>query len=403
MAIIANWLNEHVQKKTVDLIVEDTHADTIQEDVVLNEYFPIKMYNDRNFLGMVVEKIRPIASVIGYNGKAPTTSAGDFRQVVQQFAKIGLQYVFNEEMQFRMEEVQRYAGLQGITVQNAVNPDGSVNRAGAGGDLAEFIFGKAADLTISMQTVLDNFAWQIAQYGKIEYTDPRTNIKLSVNYTDASTTYNFFPAPGEAPVVAGEAFDTADRKSWDDYVGADGILDIELDCEAYRKVNGTYPKAIVMSKTAHRHLIRQKTTIDYAATFSTGVTAAKMSNVILSRVLEDRGLPPLVLHDRLYDLEDGNGGFTKARFLDENRYSFLAANMGNRAWGPTIESKKGLYDKPKAGIYMKTFQDPTNSAIDIMEGKATALALALNPKLLFSRQAIYEQTGITQRLTKNTP
>lgn len=389
MAIIANWLNEHVQKKTVDQIVEDTHADTINEDSVLNEYFPIKMYNDRNFLGVVVEKIRPIASVIGYNGKAPTTSAGDFRQVVQQFAKLGLQYTFNEEMQFRMEEVQRYAGLQGITVQNAVNPDGSMNRAGAGGELADFIFGKAADLTIGLQIVLDNMAWQIAQYGKIEYTDPRTNIKLSVNYTDASTNYDFFPAPGDPPVIDGSAFDSTTRYSWDAYDNADGILDIELDCEAYRKVNGTYPKAIVMSKTAHRHLIRQKTTIDYAATFSTGVTAAKMSNVVLSRVLEDRGLPPIILHDRLYDLEDSNGAFTKARFLNEDRYCFLGANMGNRAWGPTVESKKGLYDRPKPGIYTRTFEDPMNSAVDIMEAKATALALCLNPKLLLSRQIIW--------------
>ncbi len=389
MAVIANWLNEHIQKKTVDKIVEDTHADTVQEDPILNEYFPIEMYNDRNFLGMVIEKIRPIASVIGYNGKAPTTSAGDFRQVVQQFAKLGLQYSFTEEMQFRMEEVQRYAGLQGITVQDLRNPDGTVNRAGSGGKLADFIFGKPKDLTIGLQNVLDNFAWQIPQFGKIEYTDPRTNISLSVNYLDPNATYNFFPAPGDAPVVNGEAFDAGNRPSWDDYENADGILDIELDCEAFRKVNGTYPKAILMSKTLHRHLIRQKTTIDYAATFSTGVTAAKMSNVILSRVLEDRGLPPLVLHDRLYDMEDGDGNFSKARFVSEDRYVFLSSSMGNRAWGPCIENKKNLYDTPKAGIYLNTYQDPLNSAHDIMEAKATALAIALNPKLLLARTAIY--------------
>lgn len=390
MAVIANWLNEHIQKKTVDKIVEDTHADTIQEDPILNEYFPIEMYNDRNFLGMVIEKIRPIASVIGYGGKAPTTTAGDFRQVVQQFAKLGLQYSFTEEMQFRMEEVQRYANLQGITVQDLRNPDGSVNRAGSGGKLADFIFGKSSDLVIGLQNVLDNFAWQIPQFGKIEYTDPRTNISLSVTYTDPAATYDFFPAPGAPCTINnGDALPGGTYVSWDDYDNADGILDIELDCEAFRKVNGTYPKATAMSKTAHRHLIRQKTTVDYAATFSTGVTAAKMSNVVLSRVLEDRGLPPIILHDRLYDIEDNNGGFTKARFLAEDRYVLLSSSMGNRSWGPTIESKAGLYDRPKAGIYLNTYQDPLNSAHDIMEAKATALAIALNPKLLLSRQILY--------------
>ena len=126
MATIANWLNERNQTKIVDKIVEDTHADLITEDPVLNEYAPVKMYNDRNFLGMVVEKIRPIASVIGYGGKAPTTQAGSFKQVVQKFAKLGLDYVFDEELQFRMEEVQRYAAYQGISVQDRVLPDGSV-------------------------------------------------------------------------------------------------------------------------------------------------------------------------------------------------------------------------------------------------------------------------------------
>jgi hypothetical protein len=390
MAVIANWLNEHIQKKTVDKIVEDTHADTVQEDPILNEYFPIEMYNDRNFLGMVIEKIRPIASVIGYNGKAPTTSAGDFRQVVQQFAKLGLQYSFTEEMQFRMEEVQRYAGLQGITVQDLRNPDGSVNKAGSGGKLADFIFGKPRDLTIGLQNVLDNFAWQIPQFGKIEYTDPRTNISLSVNYLDPGATYDFFPAPGQPCTFNnGSVIPNGTYVSWDDYENADGILDIELDCEAFRKVNGTYPKAIAMSKTAHRHLIRQKTTVEYAATFSTGVTAAKMSNVVLSRVLEDRGLPPLVIHDRLYDIEDNNGEFSKARFLSEDKYVMLSANLGNRAWGPCIEHKKSLYDSPKAGIYLNTYQDPLNSAHDIMEAKATALAIALNPKLLLARTCVF--------------
>ncbi len=390
MAVIATWLNEHLQKKTVDKIVEDTHADTVQEDPILNEYFPIEMYNDRNFLGMVIEKIRPIASVIGYNGKAPTTSAGDFRQVVQQFAKLGLQYSFTEEMQFRMEEVQRYAGLQGISVQDVRNADGTVNRAGSGGKLADFIFGKPRDLTIGLQTLLDNMAWQIPQFGRVDYTDPRTNITLGVNYADPSATYNFFPAPGDPCTINnGEAIPGGTYVSWDDWDNADGILDIELDCEAFRRVNGTYPKAIAMSKTAWRNLIRQKTTVDYAATFSTGVTATKMSNVILSRVLEDRGLPPVIISDRLYDVEDNDGNFTKARFLAEDRYVFLSAGCGSRAWGPLIEHKKNLYDSPKAGIYINTYQDPLNSAHDIMEAKATALAIGLNSKLFLSRQIIY--------------
>lgn len=388
MATIANWLNERYQVKMVDKIVEDTHTDLVTEDPVLNEYAPTRTYNDRNFLGMVVEKIRPIASVIGYGGKAPTTQAGSFRQVVQKFAKIGLDYVFDEELQFRMEEVQRYAAYQGIMVQDRVLPNGEVV-PGSGNQLSDFIFGKAQDLVTGVQTVVDNFAWQILQFGQITYTDPRTNITLSIDYKDAGATYNFFPAAGAAPVVDGANFDAGGRVSWDDYTNANGILDIELDCEAYRKVNGTYPKAVVMSRTLLRHLIRQTKTIDYAATFSTGLTAAKMSNVILTRILEDRGLPPIVIHDRLYDQEANSGVITKARFLAENRYCFLAPNTVERAWGTTIESKAGLYDAPKAGIYLTTKPHPTNDATDVMSARATCLALCVNPKPLLARQCIY--------------
>lgn len=391
MALIANWINDRNQSKVVDRIVEDTHTDLITEDPVLNAYFPVKSYNDRNFLGMVVEKVRPIASVIGYDGKAPTTQAGSFKQIVQKFAKIGLDYVFDEELQFRMEEVQRYAAYQGISVQDrVVIKDGKeVTVPGSGNQLSDFIFGKAEDLTIGVQTVVDNFAWQILQYGNINYVDPRSNITLSINYKDADANYNLFPNAGVAATVDGALFDPRTFISWDEYTTADGILDMELDCEAFRKVNGFYPKAIVMSKTAHRNLLRQTSTINYASTFSTSISASKMSGVVISRILEDRGLPPLVLSDRLYDQESNSGEITKSRFLGESRYCFLTPNMGERAFGTTIESKGSLYDKPKSGIFLETKPDPTNRVVDVMAARATALALAINPKVLFSRQIIF--------------
>lgn len=393
MAIIANWINDRVQSKIVDRIVEDTHTDLLAEDNVLKSYFPQKTYNDRNFMGMVVEKVRPEAATIGYDGKAPTTTAGSFKQVVEKFAKLGLDYCFTEELQFRMEEVQRMAAIQNIGVQDRViiKDNKEVTIPGTGSQLADFIFGKAEDLTFGIQTNIDNMAWSILQSGKILRTDSRTNATISVDYRDGSATYDFFPAAGVPLTVDGSAYTptTRTRYPWDDYTNADGILDIEEDCEGYRRVNGFYPKSIAMSKTAFRHLVRQASTINYASTFSTGVTAARMSYTILNRVLEDRGLPPIEYVDRLYDREDVNGNITKVRYLAENRYVFLAPNMGERAVGTTIESKNGLYDRPKAGIWLKTVQDPLNPVQDIMQARATALAMAINPKLLLSRQVIW--------------
>lgn len=375
MAYIANWLSDRAQTKLVDTIVDSTHKDVTTEDPVLNEYFPIRMRNDFKYLGLILEKYNILASIIGVGGRSPVNKIGSWKELNQDFIKVGLDFVFDENDQRRMEEVQRLASLQGISVYTQYNPDGTPKVQGENDTLASFIFGRAQDLVRSVNLLNDKLVYDVIQTGAISYTDTRTNIQVNLNFVDPSETFDSFP----------DALTGNDR--WDQLETAEPLTNLEEDCWAYEEVNGTQPKAILMSKVLYRSMWHCKSVIDAASAFSTGVTAGKMTPAILTRILEERGLPPIILSDRRYDYVDGAGQRQKGRFLNTNRYVFLCEQMGERAIGPTIESKGGdINAKPKAGVYLNTKQDPYIATNDIMECAANILPLVYNPRYLFSRQ-----------------
>ena len=375
MGQIASWLAERTQNKVVDQIIDSTHKDVTQADPVLAEYFPVQNRTDFDYLGVIVEKPNILASVIGINGRAPVTKIGSWKEVSQHFIKVGLDFVFDEEDQIRMEKLRRQAAYQGITVQNRVMPDGTILE-GEGDTLASYIFGKPADLVKSVNLIHDKLIWDVLQTGKVEHPDARTGITVSLDYVDPAETFTSFPS----------ALSGNDR--WDQYSTAKPLEDLETDCWAYEEANGTMPDKIVMSRVLFRHMYYCQSVIDAAATFSTGLTASKMNPSIVKRILEDRGLPPIEIFDRKYDYETQDGVRQKGRFLNTNRYVFVAKQMGERAFGPTIESKGGdIEGKPKPGIWLKTMPDPYVETKDIMKCRATILPLVYNPKYLFSRQA----------------
>lgn len=376
MAYIAKWLADRAQTKVVDNIIDSTHKDVTMADPVLDEYFPVKMHPDFKYLGLILEKYNILASIIGVGGRAPTTRIGSWKEVNQDYLKVGLDFVFDEMDQRRMEEVQRMANLQGITVGSQLNPDGTMKVQGESDTLASFIFGRAIDLVKSVNLLNSKLIYDVLQTGQINHTDARTNIVHNLNYVDPNETFVSFPS-----ALAGN-----DR--WDQYATAKPLTDLENDCWAYEEANGTQPKATLMSKILYRHIWHCQSVIDQASTFSSSISASKMNPAILTRVLEDRGLPPIILSDRRYDYLNAEGQRQKGRFLNTNRYVFLCEEMGERGIGPTIESKGGdVNAKPKPGVWLNTKQDPYIPTNDIMECAANILPLVYNPRYLFSRQA----------------
>jgi hypothetical protein len=383
MGSISEWFNNPVQVAETKMIVEDTHAMILEQDEILNEYFPIQEYDDRNFLGMVVEKVTPIASTTAYGGKSPATKWGRLKQVISQLSKIGLDFVFEEEDQWRIETAMRLARANGRMLQATVTADGMVI-PGSSESLARYLFGKPEQLTIAVHNLLRLFAWQTITMGSIDYADPRTNIVTQLSWREDGVDYNHFPS---ALTATGAAADPA-TVVWTDYQNANGIHAIENGVIAFRETNGFSPDAVVMSELRLRDLMRQIKVVDLArqTLAYTSTNGLSVSLPIINKVLEDRMCPPIVVNDLRYDRENPDGTTSRVRFLDSKRFAFLTKNMGERALGSTIESKEGLYDEPKPGIFIEIKTDPTEPSRDWMKARATGLAICLNPKLLYSQQ-----------------
>lgn len=386
MGNIASWFNELAQTKQVNLIVEDTMSLLKQRSGFLDPYFPIQEYDDRNFLEYIVEEIIPLASVISFGAKIPVTQHGKIRKITSQMVKIALSYVYDENRQWALYEAMKLARMQSGALGNVYDmalPNGEVIK-GVNNTLGDFLFSKPESLVRSVMDTLLLFSWQCGQFAQVDFVDPRSNTRTILDWKDPDATYNHFP-------TALSNTSNADAKTniWTDYEFANGVYLLEDALETYRETNGFYPDAIAMSPVARKHLMRQKKVVELArqAYAYSDTAQVDIDPTILNKIMDRRELPPIVVNDERYRIEDSTTGETTVgRFLNSNRYVFLKEGMGERAIGVTIESKEGLYDDPKTGVYVRTFEESKSPVVDRSEAIATALPILKNPKLAYSQQ-----------------
>lgn len=377
MAYIASWLNDQLQAKEADLVIEDTLAQLKQRSGLLDKFIPLKTYSSRNFLMYVVQKVRTVASVIAYGAEPPATRIGRFSKIDAKMFKSGISVYYDEDQQWEMKEAMEHAMAKGIEVQDQLLPDGDILK-GSNNDLAEMILGSGgtiADVTRMIVDLMDALTWQALQFGEINYTDARTNASpLVLNYKDPNATYNHFPS----------ALTGSD--AWTNYSTANGIRNLEEDIETYIDTNGYAPKMIGLSRKLRRHLLNQESTkqsvasISNASAMTTVNAVGTVSPEMLNNLLMLRDLPPIVIFDEQYEREDENKNVIQTRFLNTNRYVFLQDKMGERAMGPTLEGDG------KEGAYVVTREVKQFPPVDATQGVATLLPVFGNPKQLFSRQ-----------------
>lgn len=384
MGIIASWLNDRVQAKEVDLIVEDTLQLLKQRDGLLEPFFPLKTYNTRDFMGYVVEKIRTLASVVAVGAKIPAKKHGNLRELSTQLVKIGDRFEYDEKLQWEMHTMQELARARGTAVQDMYTTDGDV-LPGVNQTLVDYIYGKPQDLVTSIIDTLSFMTWQVATVGEIDYSDNRTGTRTTLSWRDPDADYDHFPAALSAnPSGAGTDPGTV---VWTNYDWADGIRRLQDDAETFHETGGCDPDVTVMSKIDRKHLMRQKAVIEKASSItSTPMDASRMSPKILNSICEAYEIPPIVVYDEQYQIQDASGNVTKGRFMPVGRFCFLKEDMGERAMGITMESMQGGDGIPKGGIFMRTFEERKSPVLDVTEAIATALPICLNPKKLFSRQ-----------------
>lgn len=367
MAYISSWLNDHLQTKQADLVVEDTLTNLKTRSGLLDNYVPMQTYSSRKFLSYVMKEINTIASVIAYGAEVPTSSQGTFRKITAEMLKSGLSYLYDEETQWQMKEAMELAAANRTMVQDQRTPDGQIV-PGSNNDLAKFLFGTIERLVRAQVDLLDSMTWQVIQTGQLSRSDSRTNTAISFDYRDPyDSSYNHFPT-----ALAGN-----DR--WDQYATANGLQNLYDAVSAYVDTNGFKPDAIVMSWKLHNDLMQQTSTKN-AASSLTVTQVGQVSPDMLSALLNARGLPQIVLFDEMYEMEDSAKNVSRARFLNTNRYAFLTKAMGQRAMGTTLESDG------KPGVYVVTREIQKFPPTDASTAVSTMLPVFVNPKLFYSQQ-----------------
>jgi hypothetical protein len=391
MGTIASWLSEKVQAKQVDLIAEDTLLRLKTRDGLLDPYFPIKTYTNRDFVGYLIENIPTLAAVVGVGAPIPSKRQGKLRELTTRLVKLALGIDYDEETQWKMREMLQLARANGTTVQDTYNENAQLVAAGTNQALADYLFGNAETLVKAIMDTLNLFSWQIIQTGAVNYTDPYTNTTTTLDWKDPDADYNHFPNA----LTNNPADDNAAASLnpgtivWTNEKYANGLRTIEDAIEVYMDTTGgLVPEKVVMSRHLRKKLMYQKPVIDMASKITTTpMTAATMSPDILNAIMAQRELPALVTFDEQYGVEISGYETQKANFLNRNRFAFLSPNMGERAMGVTMESTGGdLNVQPKTGVYVHTFQASKSPMKDRTEAIATALPIVLNPKKLYSQQ-----------------
>lgn len=366
MAYIANWLNDHLQAKQADLIVEDTLANLKTRSNLLDKYVPLQIYDSRHFVSYVLKQINVVASIVAYGAELPAIAQGSFTKITASLLKMGGSKIFDEEMQWEIKEAMELAMAKGVAVQDQRDEKGNIIK-GVNNTLADLLFGNVASMTRSVVDLLDYLTWQAIQTGQVNYQDPRTGVTVTLDYRDAGGGYDHFPA----------AKTGGDR--WDQYATANGIQDLYLALDTYIDTNGFPPDEIVMSRKLRNDLMQQTSTKNSASSL-TVTQVGQVSPDMLSAVINARGLPMITTFDEMTEIEDAQKNAVKTRFLNTNRFAFLVKDMGKKCLGPTLENDGG-----KGGVFVATREVTKFPPTDALQSVATGVPIFANPKLLMSQ------------------
>lgn len=385
MGFLADWLTEERQQQTVNLLIDDTFAELKARSNILDESFPMKNHKGRDFMAYITEQIKTFASVVAYGAEIPNTQQARLEELSAQLVKSGLSIQYNEELQWRMEEAMRNSRIRGTLIQNRVVTDRNgvqTLQQGENGSLADYLFGNIANLTHGIVDLMNYFTWQILTTGEVNYNDSRTMTNTRIDWKKPGTTYNHFP---DALTQTGDNVDRS-LNAWDDLEYADGIQTLVNDSETYNDTNGRMAKKIAMSRKQRRKLLEQKSTKEAARQRVSGQNLSAVSVEMLNDLLDARDVPPIVIFDEQGRIEQEDGSLQQVRFLPENKYVFLSEDMGQRAFGETIESKHKMNGAPKSGIYTRHYEKSKDPLLDVSVAVATMLPVCPNDKLLFARQ-----------------
>ncbi|MDJ0594424.1 MAG: hypothetical protein QNJ72_31355 [Pleurocapsa sp. MO_226.B13] len=341
-------------KPRLDRVIDNTHAFLIDPDKethfknhnqmpdkevlgqfqIFDSYSPYIEADSFDVLQFKLKRNMTIGSLTATGGEVPTTSMGELISVQGGMGKITLSHVFDEETMKMMYQFR----------QSKAIPDTFV----------DFLFGTVRDLETKVFKLGNLLTAQVWSTGKIRFTDPRTNVSISVDY---DTYPELFPDP-----LTGAA-------TWDNHDTANGIENLIDHSRAFYRINGYYPEAYTMSEENITNLIRQRSTAEYAASMGlinshpTSNLPTRVTRKILDRMSEEiMALPKIIQFDAQYELEIEPGRSMRFPYNPSHTVSIVNPKSVERVWGLTLESAMGRRNgfgtrrankmKPKGGIFV---------------------------------------------------
>lgn len=389
MAYIESFLKEQRVAKTADLVINNTLRQLKERSKVLNTYVPLVEKTGRDWLAYIGTTVDPIASLVATGQDYPEAKKGDFSRILARTAKAAIAYHWDEDTQWRMQEVMELAKLRNISIQNIQVAEGKV-QLGQDNELAKVIFGSLASLVRGHINLIDYITWQVLQTGKMIYSDKRTGLNVNLDWTKAiPIRANHFPFPIYQVDFNGTETSDSVKRDWTQHETADPLQDLADMHTQYKYTNGFPADEIAISERLLLNVARCKSVKEAV------VAANVLGNVItgtpsidqINEVMNRRFLPKFVLVDEQVELTDNNGNSVPTRVLDEGTVVFLS-RQGNfqRILGGTLENGG------KAGIYQRTYQKSIEPPLDIT---ATAsMMLVATPTIA--------KTGMSRKVAKNT-
>lgn len=344
---IVQLLNDPRFKTRLDATIDQTNAFLIDPDKehyyqkngkkpnkellgqfgFFDKYAPIRNGSDFRLLEYQIRRNMAIGSVTPTGGEIPSTLMGQLIKIEGGMVKLTLSHVYDEQTQIRMIELGQTSNLPK--------------------EFVKMLYGSVNDLQFKIMKLANVLTAQMMYQGRIRYVDPRTQTAVELEQPD------IYPELYPEAKTGGE--------SWDNYETANGLQDLIDLNTAFYNINGYYPDCNVMSRETLNHLLRQESTARYATSAGlindhpTSSLPSKVTRKVLNQLVEDSTeIVPIKEWDAQYELEIAPGQTVRARYIPSNFVTLACDRMGERLFGPTIESAKVNNGSPKAGIYLKS-------------------------------------------------
>ena len=372
------------RRQQVARIVDESFERAQRRSALTNMYFPVQTIDLWELMDVVVERNLAVASVIGLDQEIPYTRGGMWRERVEQLIKLAIGHLMTENDMVQISKLQKI-GQRGMM------------------EIINIIFGQMDDIPPRIMGLADLLTWEAIYKGSVSYTDSRTKQKATFNYQTEST---LFPS-----ALAG-------GNTWDNPTTATGLDDMRALSDAFYEIHGYRPTGHTAMSNKQFEQLRAQTATKEAYISMTasaaGTAGAFVPLEAINAMLTERGIPPIYVNENGQPGFDDNvvvetvskastkpPTFTNTRLLPEGYVTFLiqqqAVNtnflgtntgmLGQRVFGPTIESKRGsLEAQERAGIYTDVEELSKSPPQVRMFGVGNFLVDIPNPKLLVSQK-----------------